>query len=235
MHSHTALRDRLAAHPVTVLTGIIFTAAAAACSSTPNQVPTSMAIVSGNGQTATVASAVGAPMVVQIKDQNGNPLSGVHVSFNANGGATVSNVLTTTDASGNASTSMVLGTVSGLDTVTVVADSVVNPLYFTVTANPGPAAALVLVSGGNQTASAGTALTNGLVVQVTDQYGNPVPGATIDWTASAGTVTTTAQSTSAPNGTFGAVLQLPANAGTVTVTATIDGTSITAVFTETGD
>lgn len=51
----------------------------------------------------------------------------------------------------------------------------------TAIANPGAAASLTVVSGASQVASAGATLSAPLVVKVTDQYGNAVPGVTVQW------------------------------------------------------
>jgi hypothetical protein len=235
MRSPTAVRGSLPGLPARVLSGIVVLAATAACSSSNNTIPSTLTAVSGSGQSGAVTSTISAPLIVQVKDQNGNPISGVHVTFNSTGGASASNPVATTDGSGNAQTSITLSTVSGTDTVTAFADSITSAVNFIVTATPGAPAALVVVSGGNQTATAGSTLINGLVVQVQDQYGNPVPGATITWTASSGTLTATAQSTTDPNGNQTEQLQLPATPGSVTVTATIQGTTISSTFTETAD
>src|ERR1019366_1964803 len=97
--------------------------------------------------------------------------------------------LPVTDASGNASTTVTLGTTSGTDTVNVFADSIQGAAVFTATATPGLPVTLTAVSGNNQIATAGSTLINSLVVQLLDQYANPVPGLTVAWTASSGTLT----------------------------------------------
>jgi len=64
---------------------------------------------------------------------------------------------------------------------------------------------------------------------VTDQYGNPVPNVTVDWSASAGSLVAPA-TVDSTNGIAQDILNLPSTPTAVTVTATIDGTAIKAAF-----
>ena len=52
----------------------------------------------------------------------------------------------------------------------------------TLTVTAGPAATVSAVSGGQQTAAVGAAFTSPLIAQVTDVYGNPVPGTPVTFT-----------------------------------------------------
>jgi len=220
--------------PLRLLTGVILAAATTACSSNAPTAST-MAIVSGNGQSAAVGSSVSAPLVVLVTDQNGAPISGVVVTFDVPTGAVAGTQSATTDASGHASTALTLPTVSGTDTVTAWVQAISNPVIFTVTANAGPPATLTIVGGNNQTANAGLNLINHLAARVLDQYANPLSGATVDWTTTAGTFTSPTQTTSDGSGLVAVSLQLPSTKGVLTATATLHGTAIVAVFTETAD
>jgi hypothetical protein len=223
--------------PTCIAAAIMFGAMlAAGCSSdndTTTQTATAVTIVSGNNQSGTVASSLASAVTVQVNDQNGSPVSGVMVTFAATGGATLGSTTATTNSAGQASTSVSLGTSAGSDTVTASIAGVSTPATFVMTANAGAPAAIVVVSGNNQTGTIGTALTSALTVRVNDQYGNAVSGATIDWTTTGGAFAGTTQSVSASDGTVAAALQLPSTPAVVTATATIHGTSIATTFTET--
>ena len=53
----------------------------------------------GNGQTGVVGQPLAGPLVVQINDQSGNPMTGINVSFTVSaGGGSVSSTSGTTDA-----------------------------------------------------------------------------------------------------------------------------------------
>jgi adhesin/invasin len=142
--------------------------------------------VSGNGQTAPIASMLGADYNARVVDRYGNPVGGVQIAVVVvSGGGSVSQALVTSAASsGFVSVRHTLGTVSGAQTVRLegaaplpdLAASDAATLSFTSTATPGPADHLELVEGDGQTAAAGTALATNPKVRVVDRYGNPVAG-----------------------------------------------------------
>jgi hypothetical protein len=97
----------------------------------------------GNGQTATVATAVTIPPSVIVTDVNGNPVPGVAVTFAVTGGAGTVNPTTpvTTNASGIAQvTSWTLGNTAGANTLGATATGLTgSPVTFTATGAPGAA------------------------------------------------------------------------------------------------
>jgi hypothetical protein len=220
--------------PLTLATGMIMAATLAACSG-DSPTPTTMTAASGSGQSGAVATTLGAPIVVHVVDQNGAALSGVQVSFGGTGGIKVSPTLVNTDASGNASATVTLGTTIGADTVSAFVADLQGGVEFLLTANPGPPTSLVIVGGNNQTSHAGTLLINHLLVEVEDQYGNPVSGVTMDWITTDGVLTPALPLTSGTNGILQTAFTVPNTPSTATVTGTLHGTSLTAVFTEIAD
>ena len=75
---------------------------------------TTLQIFSGDNQTGVVGTTLPNPLVVIAKDQNGNPMSGVEVTFSViQGGGNVSPAQDTTDASGKAQTILTLGATPG--------------------------------------------------------------------------------------------------------------------------
>lgn len=149
---------------------------------------TQIAAVSGDGQSGTVGAALPGSIVVKVTDARGTGVSGVAVSFAVVSGAgSVSPSSATTDASGQASATWTLGTAAGANTATAaVAGLSGSPVTFTATARAGAAARLVKLSGDAQTATVGAALTDSLAVKVTDAFDNPVAGASVTWSATAG-------------------------------------------------
>lgn len=87
-----------------------------------------------------------------------------------------------------------------------------------------PASTLALVSGSSQIDTVSSGLTDSLVVRVTDAWGNPVPGTTVSWGASAGTLSGT---TAISNATGLAFVRwtLGAAFGRQTTTASVTGLS----------
>ena len=105
-------------------------------------VATTLEIVSGNGQSGRAGQQLTNPLVVEVKNQNGDPLPGVTVEFSTafdpDTGRSFGSVNPTTDvtdADGQASTRFTLGSTAGVYTVTASA-TIINVSYsVTFTAN----------------------------------------------------------------------------------------------------
>jgi hypothetical protein len=198
---------------------------------------TQLVIVSGNNQSATVATKLSMPFVVAAEDKNGNAVSGVNVTFAvASGGGTLSATTVTTGLNGQAQSSLTVGASAGTNTVTASSTGLTgSPITFTASGTSGTATQIALVSGNNQTATVGTALSP-CVVAVKDTNGNPVAGFMVNFaiasgngSLSAATVVTNAQ------GQAQSTLTLGKTAGANTVTANAGGlTGSPVTFTETG-
>jgi hypothetical protein len=152
---------------------------------------TQIAIDAGNGQSATVGTAVSTAPSVIVKDQYGNPVAGVSVTFAVGtGGGSLTAGSATTNASGIAAVgSWTLGTTAGSNTLTATSTGLTgSPLTFTATGSVGTASKLAITTSA-QTTTAG--VTSGTItVQIQDQYGNAV-----NQTGSARTVNLTTSST----------------------------------------
>jgi adhesin/invasin len=199
----------------------------------PTGAPTATAIgmLGGSAQLVAISSALPVPLQVHVTDQYANPIAGATVTFAGTGGATVGSATVTTDASGNAQTTATLGTRAGLDSVTAMIAGDPVPVVFLETALPGPAASIAIVSGNNLTGTTGVAQDT-LVVVVKDVIGNAIAGDSVTWTTTAGTLSVPSSTT-----VFGGTAQVtftPA-LGANTVTATLNGTALAAIFTETGN
>lgn len=80
---------------------------------------------SGDGQSGPPGAVLPMPLVAQIVDQNGNPVSGATVNFTVTaGGGSVSPASVTTGSNGTASTSLTLGPNAGRDSVQAAATGV---------------------------------------------------------------------------------------------------------------
>ena len=76
--------------------------------------PAGLVIISGNDQQGTPGTALPNPLIVEVRDQYGNPLPGVQVAFTVTAGeGKLSGLLTvehvTTDANGRAERTLTLG------------------------------------------------------------------------------------------------------------------------------
>ncbi len=176
------------------LTPVTFTA-------TATQGPAAIvSIDAGDGQSATVGTAVTTAPRVLVTDLGGNPVSGEAVTFAvASGGGNITGSSATTNASGQASVgSWTLGTTAGANTLTATVSGV-TPVTFIATGTAGAPATMVLNAGDGQTATAGTAVAIDPSVLVEDANGNPVPGANVTFapTSGGGSVTGSPATTNA--------------------------------------
>ena len=144
--------------------------------------PTVFTLASGGLQSGTVAAPLASPVVVRLTDQFGVASKSVKVTFTmSSSSGSVNPTTTITDSTGSASTSWTLGTLVGTDTL-VASVSGLGPVTVLAIAHAGAPANLILVSGAGQSAAAGTTLAP-IVLKVTDQYGNPVPNVSVNWSS----------------------------------------------------
>jgi hypothetical protein len=141
-----------------------------------------LVLVSGDDQSAPVGTQLPQPLVVAVKDGFGNPISGVTVTWSAQGGGSVSEESTVTGDNGQTSVTRILGPTAG-DQQTVATAGLLagSPLTFIHHATAGNASSVTIVSGNNQEAPAGSKLPQPLVVRVLDQDGNPIPNLAVSW------------------------------------------------------
>ena len=110
-----------------------------------------IAIVSGNGQTTLVNTAFGQPLVVQVTDQQGRPLSGAQVAFAVtSGSATVGTPSVLTDANGRASTTLQAGPNAGAITVSATSGAFSVSFNSLSSRLPGPTGIVFLNAGSFQ-------------------------------------------------------------------------------------
>ena len=202
--------------------------------------PATLVLVSGNGQTGSASQPLASPFAVKVADVNGNPVSGVGVTFTVTaGGGTLTAAQASSNSLGSASSTLTLGPGAGANTVTASSGTLAgSPVVFTATgvAQTGAAAKIVLVSGNSQTGTVAQPLPNPFSVKVTDANGNPVSGAPVIFaiTVGGGALTATQVSTDS-QGLALSTLTLGLIAGTNTVTAssgTLTGSPV--IFTATG-
>jgi PKD repeat protein len=144
-------------------------------------------ISSGDPQSGPAGSTLALPLVVQVTDAFGNPISNVPISWTALGGGSVSEASNLTDGDGKASVQRTLGPTAGTQTTEAASPGLAgSPVTFTHTATAGSAAGLSIVSGDGQTGQVGQELPGDLVVLLSDASGNGVPGAAVTWVIGTG-------------------------------------------------
>ena len=188
--------------------------------------PTTLKKISGDDQQGSVGTALAAPFVVSVLDEDGAAIAGVAVTFSVTaGGGTLSAATVTTDANGRARNTLTLGSEPGTNTVSATVARL-EPATFTATAIEQIPHSLTKVSGDGQEGLAGIALAAPFVVSVLDEDGLAIAGVVVTFSVTAGEgVLSITTATTDANGqaTTTLTLTLSSNTETNTVEATVAG------------
>jgi hypothetical protein len=139
------------------------------------------------------AAKLPTPVALRVTDSTSRVLPNVPVSWTALNGGRVEALAARTDTAGEARASWTLGPNAGTQRLRayVGAGRAVPPLTITASALAGAPARLTVVSGDNQRAKAATELPKAITIRVTDRTSNPVAGAAVALSVSAGAVADT--------------------------------------------
>ena len=190
--------------------------------------------VSGDNQTGLTGETLMNPFVVEVRDQNGNPLGGITVTFVVSAGdGSLSDTSVDTDANGLAQSTLTLGSEPGTNTVEASVEEITEPVTFNAEASlpPPMPTALSIISGDNQNGLTGETLADPFVVEVRDQNGDPLEGVTVTFIVSAGggSLSDPSVETDA-NGLAQTALTLGNDPGTNAVEASVEEITETATF-----
>ena len=174
-------RARIQVGPARVLSPITAIAMA-----TPGQA-VAATVKSGDRQLGTVGTALKLPVVLRVLDRHGNPAQGAAIHVEAFAGKVAESRIVS-DSLGQAKIRWTLGRTGGLQRLEVRLDGDSVGTEVTALARPGKAAKLAFVAPPD-VARPGKPLPKPLVVQVTDEYGNPLGGQTVVFKPTSGTVT----------------------------------------------
>ncbi len=207
----------------------------------------SIAANGGTPQSATVSTAFATPLQARVRDGNGNPLSGVSVTFTAPsggpsasfGGSVTANA--TTNASGVATApALTANAQTGSYLVTAATTGVTTNASFSLsnTAASSPGGATITATGGtSQRSNVNTAFATALQATVKDGNGNPLSGASVTFTAPASGASASFGGSATANATTNAsgiatapTLTANAQTGSYFVTATTAGVATNASF-----
>ncbi|HEX2167926.1 MAG TPA: pre-peptidase C-terminal domain-containing protein, partial [Longimicrobiales bacterium] len=187
------------------------------------RVPASISVVSGDGQSGQVTESLALPVVVEVEDADGRPVSGTTVTWRVTaGGGSVNAGTSSTNGSGQAQVLWTLGNESGLNRLSAEVTGVA-PRSITATARGGAPASATVTAGDGQTGLEMQPLGDAIVVEVLDEYGNGVPDMDVTFTPSAGVVTPQVVATDA-SGIAAAIWTL-GPAGQQSVAITTEGLS----------
>ena len=161
-----------------------------------------------------------------VLDSRGNPAGGVAVNFAAPAAGATATLTGTviTNLFGQANNLTTANTIAGAYTVTATATGAPTTASFSLTNRPDVPATIALIGGTPQTATVNTAFAAALRVNVRDQFGNIVPGATVNFAAPvSGASAALSSATVITDGLGNASVSVEAN--TIAGTYSLSGTS----------
>ena len=184
--------------------------------------PASIEIYDGDDQQGEINQRLDEDLVVQVLDRNNNGVSFELVRFRiVEGRGRVSPSSTRTDRDGLADVTFTPRSQGTVEVEAYLGD--LSPVIFTVNVGEPPDA-IKKISGDNQSGRPGERLANPFVVEVVDENDDPVSGATVAFsvTAGGGSVSPTSATTNA-SGRAQTVLTLGDEIGDNTVSARVTG------------
>ena len=191
-----------------------------------------LTLVSGGNQNGTVKQPLPAAIMMQVVDPySGNGISGVTVTFSANGAGGSFNPASVVSSStagsiGDVSTIYTSPKQSGVVTITASLQGA-GDVSFTETAVPGPAVKLYTYAGGKQSGPEGSILPKALEARIEDAYGNGIPSITVTFADNNEGVLNPSSAMTNANGLAETSYQLPNTAGKYTITASAPGLGTT--------
>ena len=163
-----------------------------------------------SARTGIVKTQLSQPLVVEVTDSLGNPVDNVPLTFAVlnypEGGGDFSfspSASATTNQSGKASVYFTPGSKRGLYQITAYNDNLLNSgnIFFSVTANPGDADHIVLLTENNQQDTVATVYGDSVRAKVVDAYGNPVSNVSVSFQPTATGQVNPASAVTNSNGT----------------------------------
>ena len=184
--------------------------------------PKTFALISGSDQQDAPGTTLASPFVVEVRDQCNNPLPEAQVTFSVtSGGGVVSATSVMTDNNGRVESTLTLGPNLGANAVTVSVTRIQEQRTFNAEGIRIPKA-FEIISGDGQQDAPGTALPQSFVVEVRDQYDDPLPDVKVTFsvTGGGGALSGTSVMTDS-NGRAESTLTLGPNLGANTVTVSV--------------
>ncbi|MDO9453178.1 MAG: Ig-like domain-containing protein [Stagnimonas sp.] len=194
-------------------------------------VPAAASIVRITASPSEVRPGGVSTLAISVTDPNGNPISGepVSLSISANNSqGQLQATMVVSDASGLASTTYTAGTVQGADTIRAALTSGTAATANLTVQFTASAVGAVQLTTGSPTAVADGTSTTVLRATVTDTQSAPLPGVSVSFSATAGTLPSPPTATTNASGIAEVSLVSPTITGTASLTASTGG------FTSTG-
>lgn len=200
------------------------------------QVPAGLLAVDSDLRSATVATVVNPPISVQVVDSLGDGVENVPVTFTApetGPSATITPVPALTNADGVAQVTTTANTTAGSYSVVAQVQDVPQQVEFPLQNTAGAPASINGVSGTAQSAVVGSQFGQPLIVEVHDEFGNPVPNVLVTFAAPTQGASASFPSASVmtgANGRAGITPTANGTAGAYAITASVAGVGKAASF-----
>ncbi len=150
-------------------------------------VPDALQAVSSTDPVGIVARSLSDSVGIKAVSKDGIPVPGVEVGFELQSSdGSLSHALQVTGLDGVAKTSWTLGAVAGVQQLRAHAGNLGEILIHAEALPDYDSATVVPMAGDEQEGVVATYLVEPLQAQVTDQFGNPLPGLAIEWTFESG-------------------------------------------------
>ena len=147
-------------------------------------VPSSLTLLSGDGQRAPAGRRIPKPLTVQVVSRSGRPIPGIPVRFVLEDGAgRAEPQADSSDAQGIARAAWTLGGFPGRQTLSVTAEGVSSPTVVTAEAEPVAANTRITVVSEGLEGPAGATLSEPVAVRVTDTSGVALVDVPVAWSA----------------------------------------------------
>lgn len=150
--------------------------------------PGAITIVQGGTQTGTAGQALPLDLIVQVTDEVGRPVAQQPLTINLDHGGSITPAQPVTNSQGRAQFQWTLGPGAGTQELSVATGASGPSVTFHGTASSATANVASAVAGNGQSGEVGSPLPDSLVLQVNDEFGNPVSGAAVTWTTSEGSL-----------------------------------------------
>jgi len=193
----------------------------------PGPTPTTLAktaTATGDSQVASAGTPLPTPFRVIVRDQDGNPVANVAVTWAvAVGGGSISSA-GNTDANGVASATRTLGPNAGTQTATATRAGLSgSPITFSTFSQIQGATSLELNGGGSQSDTVLSTLGTPFSVVARDHTGAVVPNVIVSWSGTGGGTPSQATDTTDGSGVSAVTLTLGGTAGPQAAVATVTG------------
>ena len=144
--------------------------------------PTSIVVVAGDGQHALAKTTLPQPVIVRILSRQGHAVEGTLVRFRSLDGGSAEPATALTDGEGRARTTWSLGDMPGRQTLLASVEHVDSAQAIVAEVEPVAANTRVSIGPESPSGAVSSAISDPVVVRLTDSTGRVLPNVPVSWT-----------------------------------------------------